>query len=397
MKEPALRLVCILLLACMVSGATAVSQELTPLEQLHNTDVFVSGREGYHTYRIPALLVTKKGTLLAFCEGRKATRSDSGDIDLLVKRSKDFGKTWSNQKIVWDDRENTCGNPCPVVDRETGTIWLLMTWNRGDDRESAIKKNTSRDTRRVWVCRSNNDGLTWSKPKEITATAKRPEWRWYATGPGVGIQLQKGPWKGRMVIPCDHSIVSADDPDGYNSHVIISDDHGQTWYIGGVISPKVNECQAVELDNGTLMINMRNYDRSKTTRAIATSADGGITFSKVSHDPVLVEPICQASFLRYTLRSKQDRNRLLFSNPAHAKRGDRRDMTVRLSYDEGRSWPVAKLLYAGPSAYSCLTILPNGNIACLYEAGQKSPYEKIIFTSFTLDWLTGGLEKNWKP
>ena len=393
MKRHAIQLVFTLLLACIVSSVPAVSQELTSPEQLHNTDVFVSGQDVYHTFRIPALLTTKNGTLLAFCEGRKATRSDSGNIDLLVKRSVDNGKTWSSRQVVWDDRENTCGNPCPVVDQQTGTIWLLMTWNRGDDHESAIKKNTSKDTRRVWVCRSNNDGLRWSKPIEITATTKRLEWRWYATGPGVGIQLQKGPWKGRMVIPCDHSVVSANDPDGYNSHVIISDDHGKTWYIGGVISPKVNECQIVELDNGTLMINMRNYDRSKTTRAIATSTDGGITFSKVTHDPVLVEPICQASFLRYTLHSKQERNRLLFSNPAHAKRGDRRDMTIRLSYDEGRSWPVSKLIHAGPSAYSCLTILPDGNIACLYEAGQKSPYEKIIFTSFTLEWLTGGLGK----
>ncbi len=386
-------MVCILLLACIVSSVPAVSQELASPEQPHNTDVFVSGQDVYHTFRIPALLTTKKGTLLAFCEGRKAGRSDSGNIDMLVKRSVDNGKTWSSRQVVWDDRGNTCGNPCPVVDQQTGTIWLLMTWNRGDDREGAIKKNTGRDTRRVWVSKSNNDGLTWLKPIEITATTKRPEWRWYATGPGVGIQLQKGPWKGRMVIPCDHSIVSANDPDGYNSHVIISDDHGKTWYIGGVVSPKVNECQIVELDNGTLMLNMRNYDRSKSTRAIATSTDGGITFSKVTHDPVLVEPICQASFLRYTLRSKQDRNRLLFSNPAHAKRGDRRDMTVRLSYDEGRSWPVSKLIYAGPSAYSCLTILQNGNIACLYEAGPKNPYEKIIFTSFTLDWLTDGSEK----
>jgi len=357
------------------------------------TSVFISGTDGYHTYRIPALLVTKKGTLLAFCEGRKNSRSDSGDIDLLLKRSEDAGKTWSKQQLVWDDKANTCGNPCPVQDQETGTIWLLMTWNRGDDLEAEIKKNTSKDTRRVWISRSSNDGLTWSRPVQITNTTKRPQWRWYATGPGVGIQLQKGPHKGRLVIPCDHSVVAPDDPDGYNSHVIISDDHGKTWSLGGTIQPKVNECQVVELADGTLMINMRNYDRSETTRAVATSADGGITWSKVTHAPALVEPICQASFLRYTICPEHDRNRLLFSNPARAKTGDRRDMTVRISYDEGKTWPVSRLLYPGPSAYSCLAVLPNGNIACLYETGQKHPYEKIVFARFTLDWLTGVKEK----
>lgn len=384
---------CIFLFACVLPGvpdATGKAASHKPLQ----TDVFISGTDGYHTYRIPALIVTKKGTLLAFCEGRKKSRSDSGDIDLLLKRSKDSGKTWSKQHVIWDDNANTCGNPCPVVDQQTGTIYLLMTWNRGADREGAIKNNTSRDTRRVWVSRSDDDGTTWSKPLEITDTAKRPEWRWYATGPGVGIQLRKGPWKERLVIPCDHSLASPDDPDGYNSHVIISDDHGKTWRIGGVISPKVNECQVVELANGNLMINMRNYDRSKTTRAVATSTDGGITFSKVTHDPVLVEPICQASFLRYTLRPDHDRNRLLFSNPAHPERGNRRDMTIRISYDEGRTWPVSKVLYAAPSAYSCLTVLPDAAIACLYEAGDKNPYEKIVFAGFTLDWLTTGKEKS---
>jgi len=394
MRQVGSQLICIFLFACFLPTVSAATVQVVSSHQSQQTDVFVSGTDGYHTYRIPSLIITKKGTLLAFCEGRKKSRSDSGDIDLLLKRSEDAGKTWSKQYVVWDDNANTCGNPCPVVDQQTGTIFLLMTWNRGDDREEAIKKGTSKDTRRVRVSQSDDDGATWSKPLEITDTAKRPEWRWYATGPGVGIQLQKGPWKGRLVIPCDHSIVSPDDPDGYNSHVIISDDHGKTWTIAGIISPKVNECQVVELADGTLMINMRNYDRSKTTRAVATSTNGGITFSRVTHDTALVEPICQASFLRYTLYPHHDRNRLLFSNPAHPERGNRRDMTVRMSYDEGRTWPVSKVLHDGPSAYSCLTVLPDNDIACLYEAGVKHPYEKIVFARFNLDWLTGGKEKS---
>jgi len=259
MRQVGSQLICIFLFACFLPTVSAATVQVVSSHQSQQTDVFVSGTDGYHTYRIPSLIITKKGTLLAFCEGRKKSRSDSGDIDLLLKRSEDAGKTWSKQYVVWDDNANTCGNPCPVVDQQTGTIFLLMTWNRGDDREEAIKKGTSKDTRRVRVSQSDDDGATWSKPLEITDTAKRPEWRWYATGPGVGIQLQKGPWKGRLVIPCDHSIVSPDDPDGYNSHVIISDDHGKTWTIAGIISPKVNECQVVELADGTLMINMRNY------------------------------------------------------------------------------------------------------------------------------------------
>jgi Neuraminidase (sialidase) len=356
------------------------------------TDLFVAGRDGCHTYRIPSLIVTKKGTLLAFCEGRRNSRSDTGDIDLLLKRSTDGGKTWSNGRIVWDDSANTCGNPCPVIEQESGTVFLLLTWNRGDDHESAIKKNTSRDTRRVFVCRSDDDGLTWSDPAEITASAKRPEWRWYATGPGIGIQLRQGPHAGRLVVPCDHSVVAPGDPDGYNSHVIISDDHGKSWKIGGVISPKVNECQIAELADGTLLINMRNYDRSRTTRAIATSKDGGMTFSRVTHDPALVEPICQASFIRYTWPGPNSKSRLLFSNPARATSGDRNAMTVRLSYDEGQTWPVERLLHAGPAAYSSLAALPDGTIGCLYEAGKKHPYEKIVFARFNIEWLTGTSE-----
>jgi len=354
--------------------------------QLQQTDVFVSGRDGYHTYRIPSLLVTNNGALLALCEGRKSSRRDSGNIDLLLKRSEDGGKTWGEQQIVWDDGANTCGNPCPVVDQGSGTIWLLMTWNHGQDNESEIKKNTSKDTRRVFVSRSGDDGRTWTKPVEITDTAKRQEWRWYATGPGVGIQLRKGPWRGRLVIPCDHSVApSAGNLDGYNSHVIISDDHGETWRLGGTIAPKVNECQVVELVDGRLRMNMRNYDRTQRARAVATSSDGGMTWSEVTHDPALIEPICQASFIRYSWPNAYDSSRLLFSNPASTDK--RVKMTVRLSFDEAKTWPVAKEIHAGPSAYSCLAALPNGDIACLYEAGENHPYEKIVLARFALAWL----------
>lgn len=357
-------------------------------QDLQTADVFVAGIDGYHTYRIPALLVTQKGTLLAFCEGRKGSQSDAGDIDLLVKRSSDGGKTWSAQQVVWDDGTNTCGNPCPVVDQTTGTIWLPMTWNHGKDSEDRIKQNTGKDTRRVFITRSDDDGRTWAQPREITADVKRPEWRWYATGPGVGIQLERGPWKGRLVVPCDHSLVLPDDPDGYCSHVIYSDDHGQAWRLGGAIRPAVNECQVVELSNGTLLMNMRNYDRSQTSRAIATSDDGGLTWSAVRHDPTLVEPICQASLVRCT--GPDGRNWLLFSNPAHAETGKRLDMTVRMSEDEGKTWPVSRLLWAGPAAYSCLATLPNGGIACLFEAGQTHPYEKIVLARFPRDGVAGG-------
>jgi hypothetical protein len=357
------------------------------------TDVFVSGRDGYHTYRIPSVIRTRNDTLLAFCEGRKNDRRDSGNIDLLLKRSPDGGQTWSKSQIVWDDGANTCGNPCPVVDRRTGTIWLLLTWNHGQDKESQIKQNTGLDTRRVFVTRSNDDGVTWAEPREISETTKRLHWRWYATGPGVGIQLTRGPWRGRLIVPCDHSLVTPADPTGYNSHVIYSDDHGQTWQVGGIIRPAVNECQVVELTDGTLLMNMRNYDRSQTTRAIATSTDAGLTWSEVRHDPALVEPICQASFLRYTQQPDDHCNRLLFSNPAHDERGRRRDMTVRLSYDEGGTWPVRRLLWPGPAAYSCLVVLSDGDVGCLFEAGEDHPYERILFTRFNRDWLVNTREE----
>ncbi len=342
--------------------------------------LFVSGEEGSHTYRIPGLAVTTRGTVLAFCEARRKGGGDSGDIDLVVKRSTDNGKTWSDQTLIWDDAGNTCGNPCALVDHETGTVWLLSTWNRGDDREHAIIHGRSKDTRRVFVVSSADDGLTWSKPKEITSDVKKSEWTWYATGPGSGIQIQHGTHKGRLVIPCDHIEAKTRH---YYSHVIYSDDHGKTWKLGGS-TPRhqVNECEVVELTGGRLMLNMRNYDRSKKNRQVAVSDDGGVTWKDQRFDETLVDPICQAAIERYRWPDGEQKGLILFSNPA--SRGGRVNMTVRASYDDGRTWPHQRVFYEGPSAYSDLAVLPDGRIACLYEAGRKRPYESIVFAAFTL-------------
>jgi len=317
--------------------------------------VFRSPGEGYHTFRIPSLLATPKGTLLAFAEGRKRGRGDAGDIDLVLKRSTDGGRTWGPLQVVWDDGPNTCGNPCPVVDERTGTVWLLMTWNRGDDREGAIIARKAKDTRRVFLTCSSDDGRTWRPPVEITETTKRPEWTWYATGPGVGVQLRLGPHKGRLVVPCDHAAAYPDHK--YASHVIYSDDGGRTWRLGGVVRPAVNECQVIERTDGRLLLNMRSY-AGKRCRAVATSADGGRTWTPARPEPALPEPVCQASLVRYTPSDAAGRSVVLFSNPASPRA--RVNMTVRASFDDGATWPVARSLHAGPSAYSCLARLPDG-------------------------------------
>lgn len=338
-------------------------------DDLVQSDVFAAGRDGYHTFRIPAMVVTNKGTVLAFAEGRKNGRGDSGDIDLVARRSTDAGRTFSPMQVLWDDAANTCGNPAPVVDRKTGTVWLLMTHNHGTAIEKAITENKAGAPRTVWITHSDDDGVTWAKPTEITADAKDAGWTWYATGPGAGIQLKSG----RLAIPCDHKRPG---DHGY-AHVIYSDDSGKTWKLGGSVGPNTNECRIVELSDGHLMLNMRNYgiknaDAAKLGRAISTSADGGLTWSEVTHDSTLVEPVCQASLIPGP--PVDGRASFLFANPASAKR---ENLTIRLSLDDCKTWPRSVVLHPGPAAYSDLALLPDNTILCLYERGTKSPSERI--------------------
>jgi sialidase-1 len=338
---------------------------------LRQTDLFISGQDGYKAYRIPALVVSNRGTILAICEARKNSFSDKGDIDLVIKRSFDNGETWTGMQLIRDDGDNTVGNPCPVVDRQTGTIWLPFC----------------RNNERVFVTKSTNDGATWSPPAEITEAVSQREWTWYATGPGHGIQLSSG----RLLVPCDHKIKNAtkENPQWYFSHVIYSDDHGKTWKLGGTLEGKTNECQAIETEDGSIYLNIRSYE-DKDRRACAWSSDGGLTWSKVTLEQSLIAPKCQASIVRFTDRKHRGKNRVLFSVPAGT---ERENLTIRLSYDECRTWPVSRTLYPGKSAYSELAIAPDMTICCFYERGDKNMYEKITFARFTLEWLTQGKDR----
>ncbi|MCH7726351.1 MAG: exo-alpha-sialidase [Planctomycetes bacterium] len=358
-------------LAAMLVGVLNLAQAEAPkLVEPQLVDVFTRGKEGYHTFRIPALIVTKDGTLLAISEGRKTSAADHGDVDLVLKRSSDGGKNWGPVELIYEEggeKKITIGNPCPVVDRDTGVIWLPFT----------------RDNADVFVTSSSDSGRSWSKPQRITPNVKKPNWTWYATGPGNAIQLTRGKFKGRLVIPCDHRVDDKPRREATRSHVIYSDDHGRSWKLGGVTDFLMNECAVVELADGTLMLNMRSY-RGKGRRAISLSKDGGLTWTPCRDDPSLVEPVCQASLIGYASPG-DGKLRLLFSNPATTT--GRHHLTVRMSSDEGKTWPKNILLYKDSAAYSCLASLPDGDAGILFE---RDGYERITFSRLKLAWISAG-------
>lgn len=368
-----------LVLLTVVCPAIARGAEPSRPQPPQQVDVFVAGQDNVHTYRIPSMLATPGGSLLVFCEARKQGIRDASPTDMVLKRSLDAGRTWLPvQTLVHGQGNEAIMNPCPVVDRTTGTILLFC-----------IKAHKIEHGRhRHLLLTSRDEGKTWSEPADL-ADRIAPYDDTFVSGPGVGIQTRSG----RLVIPGYTGRLKKGEEAGLFSRVIYSDDHGKSWRMGQPVSAPSNECQAVELADGRLMLNMRD-NTGQNCRAVALSDDGGQSWSKVYWDRALNECPCQASLIRYSDAQHDGKNRLLFANPdiRGTKYGavDRTKMTVRLSYDEGQTWPVAKLIHAGPSSYSSLVRLPDGDIGLVYEGGRKHRREWIRFARISLAWLSDG-------
>lgn len=343
--------------------------------ELATTDLFRgSGHAPDHTYRIPSLAVTAKGTLLAFAELRKNNGGDTGDIDIVLKRSADGGRTWAGPKVIADFGTDTIGNATPIVDPKTGRITVLAQWNHLP--ESKLAPGFGEASRRIYQLHSDDDGVTWSQPENITEQIKQPTWSWLATGPGAGTVLTRGEHKGRYIVGINHRETAGDAP-GYYAHSIYSDDSGKTWKASRTYAARhTNECEIVELADGSLMLNMRNHGSNKHDRGVVLSKDGGETWGQTNWDATLPEPQCMGSIIRDAWPSENKPGLILFSNPASRK--GRQDLILRGSRDEGVTWPLAKLIKPRDAAYSHLAALPDGRIAIAYETDR---YTRIAFTT----------------
>lgn len=360
--------------------------------------IFLNGQDGYACYRIPAIVKSVNGDLLAFAEGRVHGCNDFGDVDIVMRRSTDNGKNWQELVVLIDHGEMQSGNPAPVVDEldprfRDGRIFLF--YNNGIASEHATRQG--KGLRTVHFITSIDHGKTWFEGRDITLQVHRPkrpdispiynfeeDWRSYANTPGHGLQLNKGEYKGRLFIPANHS--SGPPMERfmeYNAHAFYSDDHGATFQLSQSIHvPSSNESIAVELSNGNIMQNIREQSGDQRKRLVALSSDGGTSWNRTYFDSTLITPVCQASILSYEMPTGE--KAILFSNP-HSK-DKRRKMTVMMSQDEGVTWPVKRLVRSGASAYSDLVQQDNGLIGLLYEHGNDGG---IHYANFNYSWLIG--------
>lgn len=356
-------------------------------------DLFYNRMNGAANYRIPSLAVTTQGTILAVCDCRRDRAGDApNNIDQVLRRSTDNGVTWSDVSTIVDyPGKRTAGDPSLTIDRVTGTIWLCYVYANegvglaGGRNEPGFGENTFH----IHLRRSQDDGKTWSEPLDISSQIKPEDWHAIWTAPGMGIQTRDG----RLMICFSGRKRNSDGSWIATSNIAFSDDHGESWNAFRELGLGTNESQVAELADGSYMINMRQ--NGGQARWVSISKDRGKTWSKQKQNPQLVEPNgCQASLISVLPASIQaegeneltdapeHKRSLLFCNPSDTK--SRKNMTVKLSYDNGATWPVEKVIYAGPSAYSCMAVLPDGSIGLLYERDGR----RVTFTKFTLDWLS---------
>lgn len=357
--------------------------------------VFTSGTEGHKSYRIPAVIQLPNKDILAFCEGRVNGSGDFGDINIVMKKSSDQGKTWSALQTIVDADSLQAGNPAPVVDLTDpaysgGRIFLF--YNTGNNHEGEVRKG--KGLREVWYKTSVDGGTTWSEAVNITTQVHRPkqpqvntaynfseDWRSYANTPGHATQFISGTYKGRIYIAANHS---AGPPkpkfEDYVAHGFYTDDHGKTFHLSlDLALPGSNEATAAVLSGNNLMMNARNQKGDVKARIVARSNDGGATWNNISFDKNLPDPVCEGSLLE--LGIKKGKQWLAFCNAADTIRRD--NLTLRISDDEGRTWKKSIQIEKSPeskkdfTAYSDIVKLNQKNIGVLYE---RNGYAEIVFT-----------------
>ena len=353
-------------------------------------DVFVGAaadpQSRYPIYRIPAIVRCHdgQGTLLAFAEGRQAT-GDQSSNDLVLRSSLDHGATWSPLRVIAEDGDASLNNPCAlVVPRSGGPGRVVLMYQSYPKGVGEYEAKPVRDERSVrsWMITSDDAGVTWSKPVDLTEQVIPAEASTAASGPGCGIRLEDGPRRGRLIMPLNCRIGKQ-----WTVYAVFSDDEGATWKRGALAESRTNgwpnEVQMVELAGGDVMLNCRLQGGKDRCRGVAVSRDGGEHWSPVSRDERLIDPVCMGALVRLRPADATSQGVLAFSNPASASH--RRGGVIRLSQDDGRTWPISLPVTQAPDAgfaYSVLVPLSEQTLGCLYES--DAPGTPIRFRR--LEW-----------